>query len=88
MSSFWPIKKQHLAIKEISLMESRAVGYNFERGPLNEHDHPCKVLFKCECVLQTDDGCQVMAKAHLAFGQVTYKKFKSLPLWTVLCQKW
>jgi hypothetical protein len=44
-----------LAIKEISLMESRAVGYNFERGPLDEHDHPCKVLFKCECVLQTDD---------------------------------
>jgi hypothetical protein len=28
--------------------------------------------FKCESLRRTtDDGCQVMAKAHMAFGQVS-----------------
>jgi hypothetical protein len=63
-------------------MEGGAVGHNFERDP--PRDHPCQVWFnlvqrfqrrrfKCESLRRTtddDDGCQVMAKAHMAFGQV------------------
>ena len=62
-------------------MEGRAVGHNFEGDP--HKDHPCQVWFdsvqvKCESLRRTtdgrtltDDGRQVMAKAHMAFGQVS-----------------
>jgi hypothetical protein len=57
-----------------------AVGHNFERDP--PRDHPCQVWFnsvqgfqrrrfKCESLRCTTDGRQVMAKAHMAFGQVS-----------------
>ena len=60
-------------------MEGGAVGHNFERDP--PKDHPCQVWFnlvqvfqrrrfKCESLRRTDAGCQVMTKAHMAFGQV------------------
>jgi hypothetical protein len=62
-------------------MEGGTVGHNCERGP--PKDHPCQVLFnlvqgfqrrrfKCESLQRTtdDDGRQVMAKAHLAFGDL------------------
>ena len=63
-------------------MEGGAVRHNFERDP--PKDHPCQVWFnlvqefqrrrfKCESLRRTtdDDGRQVMAKAHMAFGQVS-----------------
>ena len=63
-------------------MEGGSVGHNFERDP--PKDHPCQVWFnlvqgfqrrrfKCESLRRTtdDDGRQVMAKAHMAFGQVS-----------------
>ena len=62
-------------------MEGGAVGHNFERDP--PKDHPCKVWFnsvqgfqtrrfKCESLRRTNaDGRQVMAKARMAFGQVS-----------------
>jgi hypothetical protein len=60
-------------------MEGGAVGHNFERDP--PKDHPCQVWFnlvqgcqmrcKCERLRCTTDGRQVMAKAHMAFGQVS-----------------
>ena len=64
-------------------MEGGAVGHNFERDP--PRDHPCQVWLiwfsgfrgedlnvKVYDVRRTDDdGRQVMAKAHLAFGQVS-----------------
>jgi hypothetical protein len=62
-------------------MVGGSVGHNFERDP--PKDHPCQVWFnmvqgfqrrrfKCESLRRTtDDGCQVMAKAHMAFGQVS-----------------
>jgi hypothetical protein len=64
-------------------MEGGAVGHNFERDP--PKDHPCQVWFnsvqgfqrrfKCESLRRTtSNGRQVMAKAHLAFSQVSYKK--------------
>ena len=64
-------------------MEGGAVGHNFERDP--PKDHPCQVWFnsvqgfqrrrfKCESLRRTkdgrQDGRQLMAKAHMAFGQV------------------
>jgi hypothetical protein len=62
-------------------MEGRSVGHNFERDP--PKDHPCQVWFnlvqgfqrrrfKCESLRRTmDDERQVMAKAHLDFGQMS-----------------
>ena len=65
-------------------MEGGAVGHNFERDP--PKDHPCQVWFnsvqgfhrrrfKCESLRRTTDGRtderQVMAKAHMTFGQVS-----------------
>ena len=65
-------------------MEGGAVGHNFERDP--PKDHPCQVWFnsvqgfqrrrfKCESLRRTtdgrQDGRQLMAKAHMAFGQVS-----------------
>jgi hypothetical protein len=63
-------------------MEGGAVRHNFERD--SPKDHLCQVWFnlvqrfqrrrfKCESLRHTadDDGCQVMAKAHMAFGQVS-----------------
>jgi hypothetical protein len=62
-------------------MEGGSVGHNSERDPPN--DHSCQVWFnlvqgfqrrrfKCESLRRTDDdGCQMMAKAHMAFGQVS-----------------
>jgi hypothetical protein len=61
-------------------MEGGAVGHNFERDP--PKDHPCQVWFnsvqgyqrrrfKCASLRHTMDGRQVMAKAHMAFGQVS-----------------
>ena len=63
-------------------MEGGAVGHNFERDP--PKDHPCQVWFnlvqgfqrrrfKCESLRRTtdDDRPQVMAKAHLAYGQLS-----------------
>jgi hypothetical protein len=61
-------------------MEGGVVGHNFERDP--PKDHPCQVWFnsvqgiqrrrfKCESLRRTTDGRQVMAKAHMAFGQVS-----------------
>ena len=62
-------------------MEGGCVGHNFERDPLK--DHPYQVWFnlvlgfqrrrfKCESLRRTnDDRRQVMAKAHMAFGQVS-----------------
>jgi hypothetical protein len=61
-------------------MEGRSVGHNFERDP--PKDHPCQVWFnlvqgfqrrrfKCESLGRMDDRCQVMAEAHMAFGQVS-----------------
>ena len=29
---------------------------------------------RLKCEKLTDDGCQVMAKAHIAFGKVSYKR--------------
>jgi hypothetical protein len=60
-------------------MEGVAIGYNFERGP--SMDHFSKVwsklaqwfvsrTLKCE-KLTTDDGRNLMRKAHMAFGQVS-----------------
>ena len=61
-------------------MEGGAVGHNFERDP--PKDHPCQVWFnlvqgfqrrrfKYESFTTYDDGRQVMAKVHMAFGQVS-----------------
>ena len=61
-------------------MEGGAVGHNFERDP--PKDHSCHLIWfrgfrgedlnvKVYDVRRTDDGCQVMAKAHMAFGQVS-----------------
>ena len=65
-------------------MQGGSVGHNFERDP--PKDHPCQVWFnlvqgfqrkrfKCESLRRTTDadGCQVMTKAHMAFGQVSLK---------------
>ena len=68
-------------------MEGGSVGHNFERDP--PKDHPCQVCFKlvqgfqrrrfkCESLRRTDgrtddDGRPVMAKAHMAFRQMSYK---------------
>ena len=61
-------------------MEGGSVGHNFEWDPPKEH--PCQVWFnlvqmfqrgrfECESLRRTDDdGRQVMAKAHMTFGQV------------------
>jgi hypothetical protein len=66
-------------------MGGGAVGHHFERDP--PKDHPCQVWFnsvqgfqrrfKCESLRRTTDGRtdadgrQVMAKAHMSFGQVS-----------------
>jgi hypothetical protein len=61
-------------------MEGGSVAHNFERDPPKEH--PCQVWFnlvqgfqrrrfKCESLRHTTDGRQVMAKAHMGFGQVS-----------------
>ena len=63
-------------------MEGGAVRHNFERDP--PRDHPCQVWFNLvqgfrgdlnvtvyDVRRTDDDGCQVMAKAHMAFGQVS-----------------
>jgi hypothetical protein len=57
-------------------MEGGAVGHNFERDP--PRDNPCQVRFNLVQRFQrkrldgrTDDGRQVMAKAHITFGQVS-----------------
>ena len=65
-------------------MEGGAVEPNFEWDP--PRDHPCQVWFnlvqgfqrrrfKCEFTTYDgrtdDDGRQAMAKAHMAFGQVS-----------------
>jgi hypothetical protein len=61
-------------------MEVGAVGHHFERNP--PKDHPCQVwfnsvqgfqrrIFKCESLRRTTDGRQVMAKARIAFDQVS-----------------
>jgi hypothetical protein len=63
-------------------MEGRAVGHNFERDP--PRDHPCQVWFNLDQRFRgdlnvkvydvrriDDDGRQVMAKVHMAFGQVS-----------------
>ena len=64
-------------------MKGGAVGHNFERDP--PKDHPCQVWFnsvrgfrgedlnvKVYDIQRTDDdGCKVMAKAHMAFGHVS-----------------
>jgi hypothetical protein len=58
-------------------MEGMAIGHNFERGPSN--DHSSKVwsklaqwfLRRLKCEKLTTDGRNLMAKAHMAFGQVS-----------------
>jgi hypothetical protein len=59
-------------------MEGGSVGHNFESDP--PKDHPCQVCFnlvegfqrgRLKCEKLTDDGHQVMAKAHMAFGQLS-----------------
>jgi hypothetical protein len=62
-------------------MEGGAVGHNFEMGL--PKDYPSQIWFnlvkrfqrrrfKCEGLRRTAmDGRQVMAKAHMAFGQVS-----------------
>ena len=62
-------------------MEGGAVGHNFEMGL--PKDYPSQIWFnlvlrfqrrsfKCESLRRTTmDGRQVMAKAHMAFGQVS-----------------
>jgi hypothetical protein len=57
-------------------MEGGAVGHNFERDP--PKDHPCQVWFNSvqgfrreDLNVKVYDGRQVMAKAHLVFGQVS-----------------
>jgi hypothetical protein len=70
-------------------MEGGSVGYNFERDPPKDHTCQVwfnlvlrfqRRRFKCESLRRTtngrtdDDGRQVMAKAYLAFGQMSYKK--------------
>jgi hypothetical protein len=68
-------------------MEGGAVGHNFERDPPKDHPCQVwfnsvqgfqRRRFKCETLRSTtdgrtptDDGRQVMAKAHVAFGQVS-----------------
>ena len=68
-------------------MEGRAVGHNFEGDPHKDHPCQVwlnsvqgfqRRRFKCESLRRTtdgrtltDDGHQVMAKAHMAFGQVS-----------------
>ena len=65
-------------------MQDGSVGHNFERDP--PKDHPCQVWFnlvqgfqrkrfKSESLRRTTDadGCQVMTKAHMSFGQVSLK---------------
>ena len=64
-------------------MEGRAVEHKFEKDP--PRDHPCQVWFnlvqrlqrrrfKCESLRRRTDGRQVMAKAHMAFGQGPYSQ--------------
>ena len=66
-------------------MEVGAIGHNCERDP--PQDHPFQIWFnsvqgfqrrrfKCESLRRTTDGRtdagrQVMAKGHMAFGQVS-----------------
>ena len=56
-------------------MEGGSVGHNFERDP--PKDHPCQAWFNLVQEFRTydgrtdDDRRQVMAKAHMAFGQVS-----------------
>ena len=67
-------------------MEGGAVGHNFEWDPPKDHPCRDwfnmvqgfqRRRFKCESLRRTtdgqtdDDGRQVMAKAHMAFGQVS-----------------
>jgi hypothetical protein len=67
-------------------MEGGAVGHNFERDLPRDHPCQVRFnlvqrfqrrRFKCESLRRTtdgrtdDDGRQVMAKAQLAFGQVS-----------------
>jgi hypothetical protein len=68
-------------------MERSSVRHNFERDPPKDHPCQVwfnlvqgfqRRRFKCESLRRTtdgrmmmDDGCQVMAKAHMAFGQVS-----------------
>ena len=60
-------------------MEGVAIGHNFERGPSKDHSRKVwsklaqwflRRRLKCE-KLTTDDGRNLMAKAHMAFGQVS-----------------
>jgi hypothetical protein len=85
LSSFRFIIKQQWTIEEMSIFSNSShlewsVGHNFERDP--PKDHPCQVWFnlvkgshrrrfKCESLRRTTDGCQLMTKAHLDFGQVS-----------------
>jgi hypothetical protein len=60
-------------------MEGMAIGHNFERGPSKDHFRKVwsklaqwflRRRLKCE-KLTTDDRRNLMAKAHMAFGQVS-----------------
>jgi hypothetical protein len=53
---------------------------NLDRGPSIDASYQVSVhlaegfqrrRLKCEKLTTTDDGCQVMAKAHIAFGKVS-----------------
>jgi hypothetical protein len=61
-------------------MEVVAIGHNFERGPSKDHSNKVwsklaqwflRRRLKCERFTTDDDGRNLMAKAHMAFGQVS-----------------
>jgi hypothetical protein len=61
-------------------MEGVAIGHKFERGPSKDHFNKVRSKLaqwflrrklKCEKFTTGDDERNLMAKAHMAFGQVS-----------------
>ena len=72
-----PIRNKNCLWRPCLLMDRDKIS-NLYRGP--SIDAPCQISVhlaegfqrrRLKCENLTDDGCQVMAKAHIAFGKVS-----------------
>ena len=69
-----PIKNKNYLWWPCLLMDKDKIS-NLYRGPSIDASYQVSVHLaeRLKCEKLTDDGCQVMAKAHIAFGKVSLK---------------